>query len=232
MRTWRLALLCACTGAAQHLPAFHMRYLDDAGHLDTAYDKRTAINIGPVRVTNFESGIRVTGRDDGGEPWGEDLPAIGGVGFTEVWQADFDRNGRQDLLFAAAFPANGRGCQEVTLVFLMLDERGRPVPWKIETQLPYGRRYPYVPAIFAAVDQNGRATLVVTDCVYSPPRFGVDRRITGIYQSENARWHLVRPVDMAPFIELAARNHLKHNPGDLLAPPDPSHWLDQGNASR
>ena len=61
--------------------------------------------------------------------------------------------------------------------------------------------------------------LVVTDCSYSsPPRFGVDRSITGIYVPEHATWKLVRPANVADYTALVRRSyHFQPNHDELLS---------------
>ena len=67
-------------------------------------------------------------------------------------------------------------------------DHGQPVPWVIQSRLPDSKREPATPALFADFEHDGRMHLVVTDCAYStPPRFGEDRSITGIYVAENGK---------------------------------------------
>ena len=158
---------------------------------------------------------------------GGDSTSLGGVGFTTVWQADFDHNSRPDLLIAAYFPTNGRCVDEITLSFLLFNDRGQPVPWVIHTCM-YGRKFPYVPAIFT--NHNDQAELVVTDCTYSePPRFGEDRRITGVYEAKDATWSLVKPANLDPYTALVRKGHTFRPQHDQLIPSNPSDWSDQGN---
>ena len=182
-------------------------------------------------MTLIESGgARVQGKDDDGKQWSATVAVGQGVGFTDVWQADFDRNGRQDLLIAAYTPRNGRCVDGITLSFLLFNEHGPPVPWIIETRVPAGKRDPATPAIFSDLEHDGLLRLIVTDCSYSnPPRFGEDRAITGVYVAENATWRLIRPANIADYVALVRRSYrFRPNHDELLA-TDPIRWRDQGN---
>jgi hypothetical protein len=208
-----------------------LRYVDDIGSLGTEFDPRTSISLGRTRVVAAGDGnVRLEGRDDSGKTWQALLPTEGGIGFTTLWTADFDRNSRSDIMVAAYFPSNGRCVDEITLSFLLFDDHGRPVPWVIETRMPASARYPYIPGLFTDMHHDGRAELKVTDCAYGNPiRLGEDRRITGIYKAKDAAWNLLRPAAMAPYTDLVRRSYRFQPGADRLVPADPAHWTDQGN---
>ncbi len=232
MRCWRrvwLILFGLCSGSVW--AAFPgLRYLDEIGHLETPSDPRTSVQFGRAQVVSTHDGVVFRGRDDYGKSWRAFLPILGGIGFTTVWQADFDHNSRPDLLIAALFPGNGRCLDEITLSFLLFNDHGQPVPWVIQTRMPYGRKFPYVPAILTDSNHNGRAELVVTSCTYSdPPRIGEDRRITGIYEARDATWRLVKPVNLEPYTNLVRQNYRFRPQFDQLLKANPPDWLDQGN---
>lgn len=87
-----------------------MRFLDEVGNLGNPYnDKRTFAELaGLDRVSPQGDILLFEGRDLAGKPWRLFMSGAGGVGRTEVWTADFDRNGRTDLLIGSHFPGNGR----------------------------------------------------------------------------------------------------------------------------
>jgi hypothetical protein len=226
-----VSLLWALPATPQATSTQRLRYLGEVGHLWPPFSSLKSITFGSIRVVpNADGELRFIGRDDHQSQWTATVPVGSGVGFTDVWQADFDRNGRQDLLIAAYFPQNGRCVDEITLLFLLFNERGQPVPWVMHTRMLTGRRTPVTPAIFVDPEYDGRMRLVATDCSYStPPRFGEDRSITGIYVAENASWRLVRPANIADYIALVRRSY-RFQPGhDELLSPDPTRWHDQGN---
>jgi hypothetical protein len=150
--------------------------------------------------------VRFQGRDDNGKAWQAILPIDGGIGFTTIWQADFDRNSRPDILIAAYFPKNGRCIDEITLSFLLFDLHGRPIPWVIQTRMPTTKRFPLIPAIFSS--HNDRTELVVTDCEFGASALlGQDRSITGIYEARDARWNLVRPTRLDAYRDLVRHRY-------------------------
>jgi hypothetical protein len=205
-----------------------MKYLDDVGNLGNQYshDKRQSANLGIARVRSEGEGstLRVEGFDAGGKMWRVWLPQIGGVGFTEVWTADFDANGRQDLLFAGHFPGNGRCIDGLDITLLLFDAQGRPVPWNMSTMLPDHSSFPYVPVIVRDLNGDHRAEFVMTDCerVDPPEGFGERRRVSGVYEAREARMVPLRDVDTQPYARIAGRIH---GVGKMETTP-PDNWPD------
>jgi len=178
-----------------------------------------------VQVVLSGDDILFRGRDDAGKRWQAALPVSRGIAHTAVWQADFDHNSRQDLLVAAYSFSNGRCIDEITLSFILFNNHGQPVPWVVQTRSPSSN----MPAIFADLNHNGRAELVVTDCTYGDsPRFGEDRRITGVYEAKDAAWSLVKSANLAPYTSLVRQSH-RFDRTDVLLPSIPVEWTDQGN---
>jgi hypothetical protein len=170
-----------------------MKYLGEVGHLG-GLDPRTSANLGFARVFPEPDGdLRFEGRDAEGKLWHVWLPAAAGVGGTDVWTADFDHNGRQDLLISAMFPKNGR-CTDGTIIYiLMFDQMGRPVPWMMPSHTFDG--YGHRPLGVVGRNGSGRAQVVAVNCEYSDQlATGVmeDRRISGIYEARDARWYPIR----------------------------------------
>lgn len=223
--------LCTIAPSLEAASAPGLRYLGEVGHLWPPFSTSSSVKFGKIEVTGETDGtLRFAGRDDDRRPWTAIVSGGSGVGFTDVWQADFDRNGRQDLLIAAYFPKNGRCLNQITLSFLLFNDHGQPVPWVIHSGMPGAKREPATPALFADIEHDGRMHLVVTDCEYSiPPRFGEDRSITGIYVAENASWKLVRPANIGDYVALVRRSYRFQPDYDELLPVDSQHWRDQGN---
>lgn len=224
-----LILLSLCSGSLW--AAFPgLRYLGEIGHLGTPSDPRTSVRFGNVQVVSTHDGALFHGRDDDGKSWQAVLPIKGGMAFTTVWRADFDHNSRPDLLIAAHSATSGRCLDEVTLSFLLFNDRGQAVPWVIQTRTPDTSRFPPVPAIFTDLNHNGRAEFIVTDCAYSdPPRAGEDRRISGIYEARDASWSLVTPVRLDPYSALVRQSYRLRPEFDHLLTTNPSAWQDRGN---
>jgi hypothetical protein len=223
--------LCIFALGDQASSAPRLHYLGEVGHLWPPFSSIRSVTFGDIQVASETDGaLKVSGRDDDKKPWVATVPVGTGVGFTDVWQADFDRNGRQDLLIAAYSPQNGRCVDEITLSFLLFNHHGQPVPWVIKSRMPAGNRTPATPAIFADLELDGQMHLVVTACSYSsPPRFGEDRSITGVYVAENATWRLVRPTNIVDYVALVRRSYRFRPSHDELLSPDPLRWLEQGN---
>jgi hypothetical protein len=190
-----MALVC---GQAR----FPMKYLDEVGHLgDTSVnDHRKSANLVVARVFREGEGstLRFEGRDLAGKPSRLWLPGVGGVGWTDVWMADFDHNGQRDLLIGTHFPGNGRCVNGEEITILMFDARGRPIPWTTATMLPNGSKYPYVPAILRDVNRDGRAEVVTTGCEPGGWPGEEHWRITGVYEARDARWIPLKDVTIVP----------------------------------
>jgi hypothetical protein len=206
-----------------------MRYLAEIGHLDPFFGSPTSLKLAAARVTNTSKGVLLEGRNQQGRAWRALLDVAGGVGQTVLWEADFDRNGRKDLMIAAYFPPNGRCLDPIDVCFLMFDSLGLPVPWAIRTRMPVWCKVPR--PLLVQVGKDGPAELVGTTCEYSqPPRFGEDRQIIGVYGAKNAHWQLTRPADMGAYTAVVRANYSFRAGDDVLLPANPSAWIDSGNA--
>lgn len=132
-----------------------MQYLDEVGHL-AGMDKRKSADLGIARVfPASEDTLRFEGMDSGGKPWRVWMKAGSGVSSTDVWEADFDANGRPDLLISAGHSGNGRCVDSATITMLLFDGNGRPVPWHIETFAAGAGGDTVIPGIL--MDANGMA---------------------------------------------------------------------------
>jgi hypothetical protein len=140
MSSFVVGWLCAFTSCLQAASAPSLRYLGEVGHLWPPFSSRRSVTLGHVLVTSeADGGLVIAGHDDDQKSWRASVPVGSGIGFTDVWQADFDRNGRQDLLIAAYAPQNGRCVDGMTLSFLLFNDHGQPVPWVIQSHIPAGR---------------------------------------------------------------------------------------------
>ena len=233
---YRLMLLglCAFAASSQVLSVARLDYLGEIGHLGTQFDERKSVSFGPVTITTLENGsARLEGKDDHGKHWSAILLTEAGVGFTDVWRADFDHNGRPDLLVATYFPGNGHCTDEITLQFLLFDHDGMPVPWVLNSRMPQSTQEPRIPAIFVNAGKDASTQLVVTDCAYSDPaRGGEDRSLIGIYEARDATWSLYKPNNLGAYMALVRRSHYFQPNHDQLLPADTAQWLDRGNRTR
>jgi hypothetical protein len=230
-----LTFVGCCLAADPLTGLFHgIHYLDEVGHLGTDADPRSSVDftIAKAAMTN-DGDIEFLGKDDDGQKWSARLPLIGGIGWTTVWKADFDRNGRPDLMVASHFPGNGRCVENVAVSFLMIDAHGRPNPWIIRTTVPRETAFPPMPAILTDLNGDGHAQLVTTDCEYGTrPQLGEDHSITGVYDARDAVWKLAAPMGIAVqarITSLVLRSS-GFRPGiDKLNPVDTARWSNLGN---
>lgn len=178
-----------------------MRYLADLGHLEG----KTADLV--VARAREDSGyrVRLEGRDKAGQPWTLRFRPDSGVGWTVAYLADFDRDGQQDLAIGSHFPGNGACTSFAKLLVLLFDERGRPVPWLAETEVPHAPdRSPYRPALVVDANRDGRAEFILTRCWR--PEIGVPagaHEITGVYEASAGRLTPVRNPPLAAYRQRA-----------------------------
>jgi len=204
-----------------------MKYLDEVGNLGRM-DKRTSVDLGIAKVFAEPGGdLRFEGRDAKGDSWRIWLTPSVGTGGTDVWTADFDRNGRADLLISVYSPRNGRCTEQTTIYALMFDDQGRPVTSVVQSNSFAGYGRP--PVALVRANGDGHAEMVTVDCEYSDPEtgFGEDRRISGIYEAKNGRWLAVRNAPQGPYLA-AAKRHLGRAASKIVRwfPAEPARWPD------
>lgn len=215
MRTARLAFLLVSNLCAQ--TRFPMRWVGEIGHLTTPAN----LGIATAHADKEFGTVRLEGRDAAGKRWRVWLEVSGGVGGTDVWTADFDRNGHTDLLIASSFPGNGRCIQTAELYALMFEASGRPVPWRGTSSSMTGFRQP--PVSIVDSDRDGRAEMVTLNCEYDGPG-AAKHSIGGVYAARDAAW---RPVRSTPFpAHLAAARWPLRGSSIQLAPASPASWPD------
>lgn len=211
-----------------------VRYLGEVGHLGTDFNPRTSVDFAVAKATTIGDGdLEFSGKDDLGEKWTARFPVIGGIGWTAVWKADFDHNGRPDLMVASHFPGNGRCTENVTVSFLMIDGHGKPNPWTIHTNVPRETAFPPMPVLLTDLNGDGHFELIATDCQYAPgPKLGEDHSITGVYEARDSAWKLAPPSGIAARERVTAIVHQASRlrpDRDKLLPIDAAHWSNLGN---
>lgn len=177
MRTILCLAVLLLSAWAQRFP---MKYLGELGHL------RAGQRIGPARAVE-EGVVRLEGKG-----WSATIGVTGGVGWTELYTADFDADGQADFLFGEHFPGCGQCIDYTTVTVLLFDKAGRPTPWMFGTYLPRGPGFespglPYLPVLAMDADRDGRAEFVVTDC-----KRHQESGISGVYEARDGRLALRR----------------------------------------
>lgn len=170
-----VSLLC---GAAFGQAQFPMKYLGEVGHLE----ERQVLDLG-VAQARLDDDLVVEGKQ-----WHVRIARMGGMGWTTVWSADFDANGKMDLLIAGHFPGVGRCIDTLEVSVVLFREDGIPEVWKVWTTLPDHTRFPYVPIVVRDLNGDGRAEFVTTSCerVDPPEGFGERYSLTGVFEARNA----------------------------------------------
>ncbi len=221
-----LGLLLLIAGLSCAQSQFPLRFLAEFGDLGVD-DPRKSVNLG--LATLFAAGphmMRVEGHDRTGGPWQVWLPF---AGTTEVWSGDFDGNGRQDLLIGEPSSKSGRCAVPADMIVLLFDDQGRPVPWNMATNLPNADKPPHVPVLILDANRNGRAEFVMTDCEYADTaeHWGVDMRITGVYEARAGRMVPVKGAGLAPY-EVAARAAYRTKDPEFVGwlSTNPDQWPD------
>ncbi len=216
-------LLAVCTLFGQKFP---IRHLGSIGHLEG----KPPVNLGTVRAASVHASYaRLDGRDRAGKPWRAWMRTFGGIVGTEVWAADFDRNGQDDLLVARHFAANGWCPAPVDVVILLFDSGGRPVPWKLHSQSPpasANERYPFEPIAVIDSNRDGRAEFVSLACTSPFDNHPLGQSwIDGAYSAKDARLGVVKSPDLKAY--RARVGPLAARPAewqDLRSDPESKTW--------
>lgn len=127
-------------------------------------------NFGPI----------YSGEDRQGKAWSVQLGEKMGLG-GNIFNADLDKNGIQDLLFI--FPTGGNGLAPSShILTLMFDSTGRPVPFEAEGY--YDTEKMNI-AELVDMDRDGRAELVYIN-------YDDGYWITNIYEASDGRWQRMK----------------------------------------
>jgi hypothetical protein len=226
LRTLAGLLLSAVTSFAQH--PFPMTEIDEIGHLATSWDDREFADLGFARAYSDGYGtLRIEGLDDDGLPWKLWIPEVGDIGATRVFRADFDANGRPDLLFSSIYMGNGRCIEGGNVTTLLFEAGGRPVPWRISTHGLTADES--MPVTVLDLDADGQAEIATSDCTYSTAQergMAEDRWLSGVYEARDARWVPIRPFSLDVYLTAVQERFADYGEGSVFWEPVPEEWPD------
>lgn len=218
-------LVLAHGGALSQTP-FPLAEVAEIGMLGTESDGRELVDLGMAEaIPDDASSIRIEGHDDQGDPWRLWLPTSGAYNARlRVYQADLNGDGRRDLLFSDVGIGNGRCVGDGTVITLIFDSAGRPVPWIIPTRAMI--QDDGNPVLLVDLNGDGRAEIITSDCEYALRQElypGEDRWITGIYEARDTIWTPIRPPSLEPYLQAIKRRFPEIEPGYLewVAAPAP-----------
>ena len=146
-----------------------------------------AETIGTFRNGNPAIDLVIEGRDRAGKRWQVRTAFVGGLGFSEGWQADLDGDGTRDLILVHFLARMGRCSSVKRLTTVSFDADGKPVPWEmeghfeVETKSDGGRGV----LNLLDLDQDGRSEFVQVDCDYD------NYEATAAYTASDAGWSLL-----------------------------------------
>lgn len=195
---WGALLVSGCMAQAP----FPMTNLGDIGHDDALYEE-AGMDLGVARAHRAEEGLLIEGPDTGGLPW---RVWLNPTHYRQpAYHGDFDGNGKPDLLVVQPLIGNGMCIDSGTFLFLMMDERGRPVPWEADSQGFLAKPEPGAPILYDS-DGDGRAELATHDCESHP--IDGDKRerrwLTDVFEAKTGQWERIEPVALSLF-EMAMR---------------------------
>ncbi len=195
---WTAALAALASAQAP----FPMTFMGDIGHDDALYEE-AGMDLGVARAHRAEEGLLIEGPDASGLPW---RVWLNPTHYRQpVYQGDFDGNGKPDLLVVQTLIGNGMCIDSGTFLFLMMDERGRPVPWEADSQGFLAKPELGAPILYDS-DGDGRAELATHECESYP--IDGDKRerrwLTDVFEAEAGQWERVQQA--APnLFEMAMR---------------------------
>jgi hypothetical protein len=125
--------------------------------------------------------LTAKGTDRAGKPWRVQIDKLEGCAPTQLYQADLDNNGIQDLVVVRQTCGNGLAMP--TLIYLLtFENNGRPTLFVLNSYFAEAHH-----ALTALVDMNhdGKAELI-------DMRHGQGYWAINLYQAEQARWQRVQ----------------------------------------
>jgi hypothetical protein len=140
----------------------------------------SGIQVNQTEAEEKNFGPIYSGKDRQGKLWSVQLGEKMGLG-GNIFNADLDKNGIQDLLFI--FPTGGNGLAPSShILTLMFDSTGRPVPFEAEG---YYNTEKMNIAELVDMNRDGRAELVYMN-------YDDGYWITNIYEASGGRWQRIK----------------------------------------
>jgi hypothetical protein len=174
--------------------------------------------------------LLISGEADRGKSW--DLHFRSGlpIDSIRIWAADFDKNGRRDLLIVMPLMGNGRCMPANQLLFLLYDKDGLPVPWLTKSTSLEDDKIPSGDVVIVDADRDGRAEVVLSDCGYGSPLEDAERNIwlhrsALIYEAVSQTWQpQTLPEAERVWRTVRQRSGFQPNPAEPWRPLAPAEW--------
>ena len=158
---------------------FPLRYHGRVEKQERIIQMAGALSSSAIQLSMTEDLI-VTGQDNQNMPWSFQIRGDGGLYPFDMYTADLDLNGSEDLLLL--LPTGGNGLAPSShLLTLLFDRSGRPVPFEADGYWEYDEQGI---AGLLDLDRNGRAELLYM-------HFGYGYWVTNLYTADTARWQRI-----------------------------------------
>ncbi len=223
MRRLPLLLLLAAAGSAVNPdycpipPAilearrFAQRPLGDCVH-NVDREARLVLEGRPIVFRAGDGRTEISGQTSPGKPWRVRTGALT-LGCSAI-TADFDRNGRADLLIGTGNFGTSRAPWS-RLFFLLFDASGQPVPWQMYGFFSESRGK----TVEDLLDLNGDGRAELLDLQWDEHYW-----TTGLYEARDAHWRRVEGR-FGGF----RFPHLVRSTESAIRPPEPSRLPDEAN---
>jgi hypothetical protein len=207
-----------------------MIYLGEIGYLDSdcGEEQRITMDLGIAKVYGSgKESVRLEGRNDSGRRWQLWVPryricsSLNGI---DAWIADFDNNGRQDLLLSGHEAVNGACLDFVDLIIVLFTETGNPAAYFTETHGFSDLGEP--PHAVMDLNRDGRTELVLSECWWQGGGHPEVRQVTGVFEARNEGWVALRHASEEPYLhELRTRMEMQWVAWSSDFDPDSVIWL-------
>lgn len=183
----------------KRIPMRHLATLDPSKLI-------SSLKVGARTVqlsTNSEEDLVLSGQADQGT-WSVKLNNIYAMLPSELYQADLDGNGQQDLILLRPTAGNGLAPSQHLLV-LSFDQQGQVTPWQVEGYFSTDKRGI---VDFVDLNGNGRAELVYMS-------YGNGYWQTDLYEAHLGKWQQIQGKFAGQSYPLLTR--FTHKPNHKIA---------------